>query len=1381
MLDRLIRFCLEQKLIVALLVLFIFGWGMMVAPFDWRIPGLERRPVAVDAIPDLGENQQIVFTEWMGRSPQDVQDQITYPLTVSLLGVPGVKTIRSTSMFGFSSIYIIFDDNIDFYWARTRILEKLNSLPAGLLPAGVQPALGPDATAMGQVFWYTLEGRDPDGQPVGGWDLHELRSIQDWQVRFALQAADGIAEVASVGGFVREYQVDVDPDAMRAHGVTLEQVFEAVRKSNLDVGARTIEINRVEYLIRGLGFIRSLEDLELAVVRTEDFVPIRIKDVAHVSLGPALRTGALDKEGAEAVGGVVVVRHGFNPLEAIHNVKAQMARLNPALPSRPVIDWDKTTRADVERFAERAEIGARQDDSTRSSGRESAPISTTASGESSSGLTSAATGKGFINGRLDEDAWLQWLRSTPRERWPEWVTISQVNIVPFYDRTGLIQETLGTLNKALIEQALVTIIVVIVMVLHLRSSLLISGMLPLAVLMTFIAMKLFGVEANVVALAGIAIAIGTIVDMGIIVSENILKHLEEARLSVAGDGLSVDGPSDNPQPKTQSPKPVSTLDIVFRATSEVGSAILTAIATTVISFLPVFTMTGMEGKLFKSLAFTKTFVLVASVIAALTIIPAAAHVIIAGRVDRRGLKRVLLIGLLVLGFGLLVAAVWIKSVVVLLGGLFVVGAGAYYLFAENLPEMWRKAGPWAASAVAVLIVGWMLAERWLPLGPERGFTRNLIFVALIVGGALLFFRLFERGYGAILRWCLDHKAAFLAIPLVLVVVGLCSWLGFDRVFSFAPRTLAKVGIKEDWVRLSPPWVWAKHAFPGLGREFMPALDESSFLYMPSALPHASLGESLDYLSKQNLLIRAIPEVDEVVGKIGRVESALDPAPVGMVETVINYKPEFVSDEHGYPLRFKFDRKRGEHVRDEHGELIPDPRGRPYRQWREHIRTPDDIWNEIVKEAAIPGATGVSKLQPIETRRVMLQSGIRARMAVEVKGDNLDTINDLVLRVEQLLRSGEIPGVNLDSVIADRIVGKPYLEIHLDRHALARYGLRVNDVQEVIEVAIGGRTIITTVEGRERYPVRVRYQRELRGSIEDLERVLVSTMDGAQIPLSHLAEIRYVRGPEAIKGEDTFLVGYVLFDKLAVFPEVDVVEATDRYLRGKIDSGELAWPGGYTYSFAGDYENQLRAQRTLMIVLPLALFIIFMLLYFQFRSTVTTAIVFSGIAVAWAGGFTMIWLYGQDWFGNFSVLGVNLRELFQLHQINLSVAVWVGFLALFGIAVDDGVVIATYLRQSFAKRATETIAQIREATIAAGLRRVRPCLMTTGTTTLALLPVLTSTGRGADIMIPMAIPIFGGMTLVYLTMFTVPVLYALVEEWKLKERRSSHNHSAAEKI
>jgi Cu(I)/Ag(I) efflux system membrane protein CusA/SilA len=1182
---------------------------------------------------------------------------------------------------------------------------------------------------MGQVFWYTLEGLDPDGQPAGGWDLQELRSLQDWRVRFALQAADGIAEVASVGGFVREYQVDVDPDALRAHGVSLEQVFEAVRLSNLDVGARTIEINSVEYLVRGLGFIRSLEDLELAVVKSEDFVPIRIQDVAQVSLGPALRTGALDKGGAEAVGGVAVVRHGFNPLEAIQNVKRQIQILAPALPVRPVIDWDQVTPDQVRRFA--------GDRGLESFGPESS--------------------------HLAEPAWLNWLRATPRDQWPAWVTTSQVAIVPFYDRTGLIQETLGTLNKALIEQALVTILVVLVMVLHLRGALLISSMLPLAVLMAFIAMNLFGVEANVVALAGIAIAVGTIVDMGIIVIENILKHLEEERNSSPENR--------DPKPGTDNPtadlRPRNSLELVYRATREVGSAVLTAIATTVISFLPVFTMTGMEGRLFQPLAFTKTFVLLGSVLIALFIIPAAAHLLLAPRVGRTWFRRALWFGLGGLGVLTLIVAMVLGSIPVGLAGLLALGTAAFQLTLDRFPAAWRNAAPTVASAIAVLLVTWILTQGWLPLGPEKGLGRNFLFVAIFVGGALLLSRLFERGYGVMLGWCLGHKGWFLSVIALLVLLGASAWLGFERVFGLIPRGLARIGVQEDWIRLNQPWVALKHAFPGLGREFMPALDEGSFLYMPSALPHASLGESLDYLSKQNQLISAIPEIDSAVGKIGRVESALDPAPVGMVETVIQYKSEFLADAHGYPIRFRYDPRREAFVRDARGELIPDPDGRPYRQWREQIRNPDDIWDEIVRTAQIPGATGVSKLQPIETRRVMLQSGIRARMAVEVKGDDLEVIGDLVLRIEEWLRRGEIPGVKVRSVIADRIVGKPYLEIRLDRPALARYGLRVNDVQDYIEVAIGGRPITTTVEGRERYPVRVRYPRELRGTLEDLERVLVSTKDGVTIPLSHLARIKYVRGPEAIKSEDTFLIGYTLFDKLPDHAEVDVVEATDRYLREKIESGELSWPAGYTYGFAGDFENQLRAQRTLALVLPLSLFVIFVLLYFQFRSTVTTLIVFGGVGVAWAGGFTMIWLYGQAWFANFPLFGVNLRELFQFHQINLSVAVWVGFLALFGIASDDGVVIATYLRQSFAARATHTIAGIREATLAAGLRRIRPCLMTSATTILALLPVLTSSGRGADIMMPMAIPIFGGMTLVYLTLFTVPVLYCLVEEWKLK--------------
>jgi len=1297
--DRVILFCLDNKLVVVLLVLLLLVWGVMSAPFDWEIDWLPRNPVAVDAIPDIGENQQIVFTEWMGRSPQDVEDQVTYPLTVSLLGIPGVKTIRSFSFLGFSSIYVIFKEDVEFYWSRSRILEKLNSLPSGTLPEGVQPALGPDATALGQVYWYTIEGRDPDGGPAGGWDLQELRSIQDWQVRYALLSAEGVSEAASVGGFVQEYQIDVDPDAMRANGVALEDVFTAVRMSNVDVGARTIEVNKVEYVIRGLGFLEGVADIDNTAVEVRNNVPVFIKDVARVSLGPALRRGALDKEGAEAVGGVIVVRYGANPLAVIKNVKAKIAEIAPGLPSKAVINHAQVDRDEVGRFA-------------RAQGFEA-----------------------YEGPSLNQSAWLKWLRASDHSQWPPWVTISQVTVVPFYDRTGLIYETLGTLNSALIEEILVTILVVLVMVMHLRSSVLISGVLPLAVLMCFIAMKLFGVDANIVALSGIAIAIGTMVDMGVIVCENILSKLDEA------------GPDDDRR------------DVIFKAASEVGGAVLTAVATTVVSFLPVFTMTAAEGKLFKPLAFTKTFALVASVIVALVIIPPLAHVVLGGRAGSGRLKKAALLGLIAAGAAsLFVAPWWFGTSLIALGGYHLLVSSGQKRLSRAAP-LARKLGSWMATVVAVLVVGVVLAEHWTPLGPERGLARNLLFVAALIGGILGYFLVFRRLYAPMLRWCLRHKIAYLSVTLVVILAGGAVWLGFDTLFGFAPERLRGTRV----------WASVSEKFPGLGREFMPPLDEGSFLYMPTTMPHASIGEALDVLQLQDRALAAIPEVESVVGKIGRVESPLDPAPVSMIETVINYASEYIEDQDGHRLRFAYDEAAEDYVRDEAGDLVPDPDGRPFRQWRDHIATPDDIWDEIVQAAQVPGTTSAPKLQPIAARIVMLQSGMRAPMGVKVKGPDLDSIDRVALEIERLLQ--EVPSVEASAVIADRIVGKPYLEIDINREAIARYGISVRRVQDVIEGAVGGRRVTTTVEGRERYPVRVRYLRELRDQIETLGEILVPAAGGAQIPLIQLADIRYVRGPQAIKSEDTFLVGYVLFDKKPGYAEVDVVEECRRFLQEKMASGELVLPPGVSYAFAGSYENQVRSQKTLAVVLPLALFIIFMILYFQFRSVATTSLVFSGILVAWAGGFLLIWLYGQPWFLDFQVFGVSMRGLFQVHPINLSVAVWVGFLALFGIASDDGVVMATFLDRSFAQRRPASIRDVREATVAGAERRIRPCLMTTATTLLALIPVLTSTGRGSDIMVPMAIPSFGGMLVASLAMFQVPVLYCLLKELQLRFRPS----------
>ncbi|TVZ59935.1 Cu(I)/Ag(I) efflux system membrane protein CusA/SilA [Flavobacteriaceae bacterium MAR_2010_105] len=1242
MLNKSIKYLIENKLVAVLLLVLFVGWGTINAPFNWDTGFLPNNPVAVDAIPDIGENQQIVFTKWDGRSPQDIEDQITYPLTTSLLGIPGVKTIRSSSMFGFSSIYIIFEEDIEFYWSRSRILEKLNSLPSGLLPDDVNPALGPDATGLGQIFWYTLEGRDENGNVTGGWDLQELRSIQDYYVKYALSSASGVSEVASIGGYVQEYQIDVNPELMRQYNIGLSQVVKAVKESNRDIGAQTLEINQAEYLVRGLGYVKSISDLENAVVTSEDFTSIKIKDIGKVSLGPATRRGILDKEGAEVVGAVVVARYGANPMEVITNVKDKIDELSPGLPSKVLAD-----------------------------------------------------------GRT-----------------------SQVTIVPFYDRTELIHETLETLNEALTLEILITILVIIVMVFNLRASILISGLLPVAVLMVFITMKLFGVDANIVALSGIAIAIGTMVDVGVILSENIIRHLDE---------------DDNKLP-------INT--VVYNATAEVSGAIVTAVATTIISFIPVFTLIGAEGKLFRPLAFTKTFALAAALVIALFLIPPFAASIFK-KVNIRKTTNYALNGLMVvIGLLIMIYGYWIGGLLIGFGITSVWFAvkqrEAYSVWVLNFKfSITKNTINIVLSAVAIVF---LLAEYWRPLGVAKSIFLNLLFVSIICFGLLGIFALFQQYYKKILKWALENRILFLTIPTTLLVCG---------------------------------FIIMKNS----GKEFMPSLNEGSFLLMPTSMPHSGVEENKRVLQQLDMAVASIPEIETVVGKAGRAESALDPAPLMMYENVIQYKAEYMQNVKGVRQRYKvnddglFELKDGRLIANpnitdnstlmklENSQLIEDNNGEFYRNWRPEIKSPNDIWNEIVRVTKLPGVTSAPKLQPIETRLVMLQTGMRAPMGIKVKGQDLKQIEAFGVQLETILKQSE--GVKQEAVFADRIVGKPYLLIDIDREKIARYGVTIEEVQNVLRVAVGGMVLTQTVEGRERYGVRVRYPRELRANPDDLKQIYVPVEKGSPVPLSELATIRYEQGPQVIKSEDTFLVGYVLFDKMDGFAEVNVVESAQALIQQKITSGELIVPKGISYKFTGTYENQLRAEKTLSVVVPLALLIIFLILYFQFRSVSTSFMIFTGIAVAFAGGFIMMWLYGQDWFLNFNFFGENLRDLFNMKTINLSVAVWVGFIALFGIATDDGVVMATYLTQSFDKESHSDKKDIRLATLEAAGKRIRPCLMTTVTTVLALLPVLTSTGRGSDIMIPMAIPIFGGMIIDITSYFIVPVLFSWKKEFQLK--------------
>ena len=1098
MLNHLIHFFLERRLVTLLLLAMLVVAGVMVSPFKMA-SFLPHEPVRVDAIPDIGENQQIVSVPWAGRSPQDVENQITYPLSTALMGIPGVQSIRSSSMFGLSSISVIFEEGTEFYWSRSRLLEKLNALPPDLLPEGVRPSLGPDATAIGQVFWYTLEPKTDTLDP------QELRRIQDYTVRWALSAVEGVSEVASIGGYIREYQIDLDPARMASRGITLNQVAKAIQNASQESGAGTLEYNRVEYFIRGLGFVNSVADLEQSIVANHGETPIRIQDIASVRMGPTMQRGTLDKNGYEAVGGVVVSRHGANPMEVIQRIKSKIKEIEPSLP---------------------------------------------------------------------------------------------VHIVPFYDRSGLIEETLLTLREAIVLQILIAILVVVAMVQKAGPAALISILLPIAVLMSFLAMKFFEIEANIVSLAGIAIAIGTLVDLGIIVTENMVARQE------------------------REPVGTPTLKIVSESVKEVSLPIVTALSTTVIGFLPVFALQEAEGKLFKPLAYTKSFALIAALLLTLFVLPTLA---------------------------------------------------TFFMARKNKATLSNS-----GITGALLVILTLLIILWKPIGEGYGVMGNAVAVILFCGVPLLTIYGMLHVYPYVLKKLLAHQRLFWVLPVMVILSGIWSW-------------------------------------QCLGSEFMPALDEGAFLLMPIAMPHAGVTESRETLRQLDMAVQSIPEVQHVVGKMGRVESALDPAPINMFENLIVYKPEFGLDSNGNRVRL----------------------------WRDHIKSPNDIWNEITNVTRIVGVTSAPKLQPIETRQVMLQTGMRSPFGIKVLGNHLPTMESFGLDLEKVLR--RIPAIREGSVYAERTGAKPYIEIHPHRQKQARYGISMAAFHQTVESVMGGMPLNTTIEGRERIPIRMRWPRELRDSPEDLERIWLDGANGQAVPLGLVADIRYTNGPENIRSENGFLVSYVTFDGNPDLDMGQVAHDVQDSIEKSISRGELRLPPEVRYYLSGTYENQIRAQERLMFVVPLVLVVIFLILYLQFRKVALTLMVFSGIACAFAGGFITLTLWPSS--------------------LNLSVAVWVGFIALFGIATDDGVVMLTYLEQKYHESKPQSISEIRNVVLEAGLRRIRPCLMTTATTIIALLPVLTSTGRGADLMKPMAIPIFGGMIMELLTLFIVPLLYAAWREFQ----------------
>lgn len=1153
MLNMIIRFCVKEPWLVVLIAI-----GMSVG--GW----FAYQSVPIDAIPNVGENHVIVLTPWPGRSPKDIEDQVTYPLSVSLLAVPGAESVRGKSMFGYSFVQVTFKDEIDFYWARSRVSEQLGTA-ASQLPDGVVPQLGPDATGLGQVYYYTLQ------PPKEGMSLADLRSMQDFVIKYELQAVEGVSEVASIGGYVRQYQIEVDPDKLRFHDVPLDALALAIKGSNLDVGAKTVETTGMEYIVRGKGFLgtggdqrKAIRDIEETVIMQRDGVPVRVRDVAEVQLGPDFRRGALDYNGAEAVGGVVVMRYGENPRVVIDRVKEKIGKIEPAL-------------------------------------------------------------KG--------------------------VTINGV-----YDRTGLINETMATLTHALRDEILITAVIILLFLLHVRSSFIVAICLPAAVLMSFIAMHIVGVDSNIMSLAGIAIAIGTMVDMGIIVSENIYQHLAEWEKEQA---------SRSP---TSVAKRRTRIDVVYEAAIEVAPAVVTAVATTIVSFLPVFFLTGRDYRLFSPLAYTKTFAIAFAMLTAVTIVPALSRLMLRSASYRK--RTALFAGL---GFaGLL-------------------GATAHFMWSRRLAEHfgWDAWVVTSLAAIAGFGFAWQLMrERIRPIEeiPSSRFVRWL--------------------YAARLRQALNHKVFALSFPALLLVFGIGAWIGMPTVLRPVEKIAHFFGADLNQF---PGYVDAKHVFTGLQSDDWIALDEGSWFYMPTLYPAASFSQAMEVLQTQDVLIGQIPEVKDVLGKIGRVESALDPAPAAMVETYVMLKPE--------------------------------------SEWRKGV-TARDVWDEINKVATLPGVTPASALQPIEGRVVMLQSGIKAPMAIRVYGDKLDTLAEAAMDVAATLRNS--PLVNAGTVNPDIVLGKPYIEFTVDREAASRYGMSATMVNQVIETALGGMNLIKTVEGRERYPVRLRYNRDLRERIDQLSRLPVVTHSGAVVALEELAKLETTWGPGAINSENGRLVAHVAFMTSGAKGDLESVTAIEQQLREAqllppSDPKRLALPAGYSLEAVGSFRNQIEANQRLMWIIPLVILINLLLIYFEFRNLPISIAVFTGIPVAFAGGMVLVaWM-----------------------EVELNTAVWVGFIALFGLAVDDGVVMATYIHQLLQRRKIRTVEDIRNVVYEAGLKRIRPCVMTTVTTLAALVPVLIATGRGADVARAMAIPVFGGMLAEPLTSFIVPTLYSAYLEAKMR--------------
>ena len=1128
MITRLIEWSLKNRFLVLCGALMLIALGVRAV---FKTP--------VDAIPDLTENQVLVYADWMGRSPQEVEDQVTFPLSTGLQGLAGVKDVRATSMFGFSLITIIFEESVDTYFARTRVLERLNYLQANM-PEGVKPQLGPDASGLGWVYQYYLQV-DPAKAPGGGYDLGKLRATQDWFVRYQLSSVQGVAEVASIGGFVKQYQIELSSTKMRAANVSLGEVMGAVANANLNVGGKVIEENGAEFVLRGIGLVANTEDLELIAVKAVEGTPIYLKDIATVQIGGDFRRGALDVNGAEAVGGTVVMRTGENAKAVIERVKARIAEIAPSLPPG-------------------------------------------------------------------------------------------ISIKPFYDRSTLIDRTIDTLKHALIEEIILVTLAHIIFLWHFRSILIVTLPLPISILISFLLMKEFGITSNIMSLTGIAIAIGVLVDAAIVVTENVIRHCERAE-----------------EEKGSRLTPAETLNVTLAACQQVGRPIFFAMAIIILAFVPVFALSGQEGKLFHPLAWTKTFAMVGSTLLAVTLVPVLCSLLVRG--------------------------------------------------------------------------------------PFHSEDRNIIM------------RLLLKIYDPVLNWALNHRKTVISAAAMLLATALLMAFGLPRAW------VAKIR-DAGWMRTAS-------LVQGFGKEFMPPLNEGSLLYMPVLLPKTSLTEIQRVMAWQDQVMIGVPEIETVAGKSGRFETPTDPAPTEMLETTITLKPEWISTNRTVLGFIKLPR------------VVRNP------AWREGM-TVEKLKAELTEKMKVVPGYVPAFLQPIENRILMLYTGIRAQVGVKIYGDNLDALQQKAFEVEAVVK--QIPGAA--GVSPSRVQGKPYLNVKVDRRAMARYGLSARDVLDAVEVGIGGKNVSVTIEGRERYPIQVRLERGERDDIEKIGRILIATKSGmsgsaaessggtgvgggmggggggaakssstasaspatAYIPLAMVATISREVGANEIASENGRLRAYVQ------------ANVQDRDLGGFVNEVEAAlkkmnW-GSMTYQMTGEYENQRRFTQTMQIVFPAVMLIIFVMLYMVYHSAAEAAHVLLAVPFALSGGVFLQKLLGYNFNG----------------------AVWVGYIALFGTAVQTGVVMVVYLEETLKKRMAERGALFNSVDLIQAVKdgarlRLRPKVMTVATIVASLLPIMWSHRQGAEVMKPLATPVIGGMvsSLIHILIVT-PVIFAWLRERELKKAK-----------